>query len=279
MSDLSDLTSAPAVTVTVVVCRSDLGRLGATLSSLDRAVQRLEQRTPLYLIDHSLDEHYSDEVRALLSDPGYSSLLDIQHLVRTRNPGFGSGHNSILSLPMGDCHLILNPDVELQDDFLIRARQTLPEPSDVAVLAPRGTNDTGQEEYLAKRYPSVLVLLMRAFAPGWLQKPVQKQMSRYELQDLPISGPLQDVPLLSGCCMVVQPRAFRAVGGFEERFFRYFEDYDLCMRLLSEGRGVRDPSHLMVHHGGQAARKGWRHILWFLRGGLRFFNSWGWRWV
>ena len=137
----------------------------------------------------------------------------------------------------------------------------------------------GQEEYLAKRYPSVLVLLMRAFAPNWLQKPVQKQMSRYELQDLPIWGPLQDVPLLSGCCMVVQPRAFRAVGGFDERFFLYFEDYDLCMRLLSEGRVVRDPSHLIVHHGGQAARKGWRHILWFLRGGLRFFNSWGWRWV
>ena len=279
MSDLSDLTSAAAVTVTVVLCRSDIGRLGATLSSLDRAVQRLEQRTPLYLIDHSLDERYSDEVRALLSDPGYSSLLDIQHLVRTRNPGFGSGHNSILSLPMGDCHLILNPDVELQDDFLIRVRQTMAEQSDVAVLAPRGTDELGKEEYLAKRYPSVLVLLMRAFAPGWLQKPVHKQMSRYELQDLPISGPLQDVPLLSGCCMVVQPRAFRAVGGFDERFFLYFEDYDLCMRLLSEGRVVRDPSHLIVHHGGQAARKGWRHILWFLRGGLRFFNSWGWRWV
>jgi len=279
MSDLSEPTSAPAVTVTVVLCRSDLGRLGATLSSLDRAAQRLQLRTPLYLIDHSLDEHYSDEVGALLSDPGYSSLLDIQHLVRTRNPGFGSGHNSILSLPMGDCHLILNPDVELQDDFLIRARQTMAEQADVAVLAPRGADELGKEEYLAKRYPSVLVLLMRAFAPGWLQKPVHKQMSRYELQDLPISGPLQDVPLLSGCCMVVQPQAFRAVGGFDERFFLYFEDYDLCMRLLSEGRVVRDPSHLIVHHGGQAARKGWRHILWFLRGGLRFFNSWGWRWV
>ena len=279
MSDLSDLTSAPAVTVTVVLCRSDIGRLGATLSKLDRAVQRLEQRTPLYLIDHSLDERYSDEVRALLSDPGYSSLLDIQHLVRTRNPGFGSGHNSILSLPMGDCHLILNPDVEMQDDFLIRVRQTMAEQADVAVLAPRGADELGKEEYLAKRYPSVLVLLMRAFAPGWLQKPVHKQMSRYELQDLPISDPLQDVPRLSGCCMVVQPRAFRAVGGFDERFFLYFEDYDLCMRLLSEGRVVRDPSHLIVHHGGQAARKGWRHILWFLRGGLRFFNSWGWRWV
>lgn len=94
-----------------------------------------------------------------------------------------------------------------------------------------------------------------------------------------MSGPLQDVPLLSGCCMVVQPQAFRAVGGFDERFFLYFEDYDLCMRLISQGRVVRDPSHLIVHHGGQAARKGWRHILWFLRGGLRFFNIWGWRWV
>jgi len=279
MSDLSDLTSSPAVTVTVVLCRSDLGRLEATLSSLNRAVERLQQSTPLYLVDHSLDEQYSEDVRALISAPEYSSKLDIQHLVCARNPGFGSGHNSILSLPMGDCHLILNPDVELLDDFLIRARQTMTEQSNVAVLAPRGTNDMGEEEYLAKRYPSVLVLLLRAFAPGWLQKPVQGKMAGYELQDLPMSGPLQDVPLLSGCCMMVRSEAFRAVAGFDERFFLYFEDYDLCMRLVSQGRVVRDPSQLIVHHGGQAARKGWRHILWFLRGGLRFFNRWGWRWV
>ena len=75
----------------------------------------------------------------------------------------------------------------------------------------------------------------------------------------------------------VKREAFRDLGGF--KILTAFEDYDLCMRLLSEGRVVRDPSHLIVHHGGQAARKGWRHILWFLRGGLRFFNSWGWRWV
>ena len=279
MSDTSDLPSPPAMSVTVVLCHSELGRLEATLSSVARAVGRLQQRTPVYLVDHSLDRHYSDQVRNLVAGLDDNPLLELQHLVQTSNPGFGTGHNSILHLAMGEYHLILNPDVELQDDLLLRSQEAMTRQANVAVLAPRGCNEFGDEEYLAKRYPSVLVLLMRAFAPAWLQKTAQRNMARYELRDLPKTGPLQDVPLLSGCCMMVRSEAFRTIGGFDERFFLYFEDYDLCLRLLSQGRVVRDPSQLVVHHGGQAARKGVRHILWFLRGGLRFFNSWGWRWV
>ena len=136
----------------------------------------------------------------------------------------------------------------------------------------------GQEEYLAKRYPSVLVLLMRAFAPGWLQNPFQKQMSGYELQDLPISGPLQDVPLLSGCCMVVQPRAFRAVGGFDERFFLYLEDADLTRALTAQGRCVHLPVASVRHGWGRGSYRSWRLMLVNLHSAWLYFSKWGWRW-
>lgn len=268
-----------SVSAAVVLHHSDLDNLRATLTSVARAVDALGVSTPLYLIDQSRDPQYGAAVRALVSDLNPVGLLRLDYIAREKNGGYGAGHNSVLDDSLGDIHFILNPDVELPEELLIRVRQTMADHPDVVVLAPRGANSEGEEEYLAKRYPTCLVLLIRAFAPDWLQRRFEKQMNHYELRDLPSDGSLQDVPLLSGCCLAVRSDSFRAVRGFDEGFFLYFEDYDLCMRLRSEGRVVRDPGLQVIHHGGQAARKGWQHILWFARGGLRFFSLWGWRWV
>jgi GT2 family glycosyltransferase len=88
-----------------------------------------------------------------------------------------------------------------------------------------------------------------------------------------------DVVLASGCFMLLRSAAFRAVGGFDERYFLYFEDYDLSMRLAGEGVLRFQPAMAIVHHGGYAASKGWRHIGLFMRSGYRFFSQYGWQWI
>jgi hypothetical protein len=77
--------------------------------------------------------------------------------------------------------------------------------------------------------------------------------------------------------MLVRRQALDAVGGFNEAFFLYFEDYDLSRRLAKHGSLLQVPGMRIIHHGGGAARKGWRHIRWFARGGWQFFQRWGWR--
>jgi GT2 family glycosyltransferase len=79
--------------------------------------------------------------------------------------------------------------------------------------------------------------------------------------------------------MLAPTPALRAVGGFDERYFLYFEDFDLSLRLGEHGRLVFEPAMRIVHHGGYAARKGLRHVRYFLRSGIRFFNDHGWRWI
>jgi hypothetical protein len=271
MSQLPPQSDRPAISAAIVLYRSDLGRLRETMASVARAAESLGSALRLYLVDQSEDDPYSQ----------YSATqsLTVQHIRRGYNGGYGSGHNAVPASGLGALHLLLNPDVVLSPDMLRDWQALFSRETDVVLVAPRGCNTMGDEEYLAKRYPTVLVLCLRAFAPAWLQDRFQSRLHRYELRDLPLSGAVQDVPLLSGCCMLVRSDAWQAIGGFDEGFFLYFEDYDLCQRLRSVGRVVRDPSVTIVHHGGQAARKGWRHILWFIRGGLRFFSIWGWRWV
>jgi GT2 family glycosyltransferase len=77
--------------------------------------------------------------------------------------------------------------------------------------------------------------------------------------------------------MVVRTGLFRRLGGFDPRFFMYFEDYDLSLRVGREAKVAYVPAAHIVHHGGEASRKGARHVAWFLRSAARFFSIHGWR--
>ena len=78
--------------------------------------------------------------------------------------------------------------------------------------------------------------------------------------------------------MLIRGAALRAVGGFDERYFLYFEDFDLSLRLAGQGAVEYLPAMVVRHYGGGSAAKGWRHRWLFLRSGVRFFSDHGWRW-
>ena len=88
---------------------------------------------------------------------------------------------------------------------------------------------------------------------------------------------MSDVILVSGAFMLCRSDALRAVGGFDERYFLHFEDLDLSLRLAKLGRVVSDPEVTLIHHGGNSASRGLAHLRVFVRSGLRFFNTHGWR--
>jgi len=279
MTTTSDSQRLPVVSATIVLHHSDLEQLRSAVMALGRAADNFQQMVSVYFVDQSQDEVYFRAVQGLLEILGPKTYLNTYCISRPVNNGYGAGHNSVLGLPLGEYHLVLNPDVEVDDDFFVRSCAKLSQHPDVVVLGPRGKSLTGEDEFLAKSYPSVLVLALRAFGPAWIRRRLSNLTDRYELRDLPTYGPLQDVPLLSGCCLYLRTEAFLSVRGFDEDFFLYFEDYDLCRRLAERGRVVVDPELTVIHHGGQASKKGWRHILWFTQGGIRFFSRWGWRWV
>ncbi|HET6266063.1 MAG TPA: hypothetical protein VFD95_14465, partial [Usitatibacter sp.] len=60
-------------------------------------------------------------------------------------------------------------------------------------------------------------------------------------------------------------------------FFMYFEDYDLSLRVGRESQVAYVPQARIRHHGGEASRKGLRHVAWFVSSAVRFFARHGWR--
>ena len=145
------------------------------------------------------------------------------------------------------------------------------------MIGPSATNSDGVKQYLCKCYPDILTLAIRAFIPSPLRNLFKKRLARYEMHNLSEKNASSDIPLVSGCCMFTDTKSLKKVGGFDEGYFLYFEDFDLSIRIKKFGSLVYAPSVQIRHAGGQAARKGLRHILLFARAGFRFFSLHGWR--
>ena len=280
MQNVPSSDPTPQLTLSVVLFHSPLEQLRALVESVITSLRAAHlSGVKMVCWDNSCDAAYSVQCQQLLADFGSQDSLALNYVIADRNGGYGAGHNQAMSSCEGPFHLILNPDVQLSEVAIRLAMEVLTSEPSVALLAPIGRRDNGEPEYLAKAYPSVWVLGLRAFGPAWLKRLSGRALARYEMRDQPNHGEVRAVTLASGCCMWVRREIFDVVGGFDERFFLYFEDYDLSLKMAQRGQVLEHSQIRIVHHGGDAARKGARHIRWFISGAIRFFNRWGWKWL
>ncbi len=197
-----------------------------------------------------------------------------------RNVGYGAGANRGVAVTRGDVVLVCNPDVEVSPEALVRLVDALDRDPGLGLVGPLIRATTGERYPSARRFPSLLDAaghaLLGLFAPD------NRFTRAYRMDDLAESG-TYDVDWVSGACFVVRRGAFEQVGGFDESYFMYAEDVDLCWRLGRRGwrigyvtdaeavhvQGVstaRHPYAMLVHHHVSlfrfAARSstGWRRL-------------------
>lgn len=266
------------LTIAIVVFQPDVQELELTIRSLARALEACDRPLSwhLTLIDHSPEPiGASEEHLATLANKWFGPPARV--ILDRTNPGFGRGHNRTIA-SAGHLHLILNPDVEIDSSALKEALHFMRSRRDCGALVPSVRGEDGKRQFLCKRYPSVLDLLLRGFAPQSLRRLFSARLDRYEMRDVIGDEVVWDPPIVSGCFMLFRGDVFRQLGGFDPRFFLYFEDFDLSLRAGKITRLAYVPSVRIVHHGGHAARKGLRHIWLFAQSAYTFFSKHGWRW-
>ena len=276
-----------SLTVSVVTYRPDDTLLERCLHKLTLAIGAARaagvlRRVAIALIDNSEDAKIAGEVTRLGKLRFADSGVQLHLLHGHTNIGYGVAHNLMLNGTGADYQLVLNPDVELASDALVNAIRWLDAHPEVGAAAPAVSRPDGTTDYLCKRYPAVFDLFLRGFAPAFLRRWFRKRLDRYDLRDVidPAGGePVLGVPVMSGCCMLVRRKAIDTTGGFDPKFFLYFEDFDWSVRLNKVTQTAYLPEFRVIHHGGGAARKGWKHVRWFVRSAVRFYNKHGWRWL
>jgi GT2 family glycosyltransferase len=274
------------LTVSIVTYQPELALLERCLGTLAKALdaardERLLRAVNVVLVDNSVSRATAEAVVRLGEARFKDSGVTMNYLHRHVNIGYGSAHNLVMHGGNTNYHLVLNSDVELAPDALVAGLRFLGAHPEVGVLAPAVSGPDGEREFLCKRYPSVLDLALRGLAPAGLRRLFKKRLDRYEMRDAVAlaDGPVSPVPLMSGCFMLVRRNAVEATGGFDPGYFLYFEDFDWSVRLNRVTQSAYVPSVRIVHHGGGASRKGWRHVVEFAKSAVRFFNKHGWKWA
>jgi GT2 family glycosyltransferase len=265
-----------------VVYRTDPEVLGRALSSLAAALEaarasgRMSDAHVFVVVNDPAGA--PSAIEAVLGRwPAAAGTLEV--IAGHGNVGYGRANNLALGRVASDIHLVMNPDVELDPGAIDAALRAFAEHPRLALAAPAVRGQDGAPQYLCKRYPSVWVLFLRGFAPAALRRRCEPTLARYEMRDVIGTRYVEDVTLASGCFMVARTELLRRVGGFDPRFFMYFEDYDLTLRMAAEGTIAYVPEARIVHLGGEASRKGLRHVAWFASSAFRFFSRHGWKLV
>ncbi len=229
----------------------------------------------LYLVDNGGMPDLSASIDAFVR-AGFGCTVLSGH----GNVGYGRGHNLAIERACSEYHLVLNPDVDLEAGTLLLGTRFLDENPQAGLLAPRTFDGSGQLQYLCRRYPAMIDLFVRGFLPRALRRPFASRLARYEMRDLiNETEVVWNPPIVSGCFMLFRTAVLRQLGGFDPRYFLYFEDYDLSVRAGRVASVVYVPQVHIVHHGGGASRKGFAHIRMFLASAFRFYRRFGWKWL
>ncbi len=173
------------------------------------------------------------------------------------NVGFARGVNQGFAATTAPYVLIMNPDCRLMAGAIAALRDVLDAHSQCAITGPRILNPDGSVQGSARGDPNMLTGL---FGRTTLLRRVAPFLSigrrNVVVEDAIRSGEQSvQVDWVSGACMLARREALEAVQGFDERFFLYWEDADLCRRLRAKGSHVRYvPGASAIHRVGQSSR-------------------------
>jgi GT2 family glycosyltransferase len=227
---------------------------------------RSKNSLKLYIIDNSRD----NTLKGLFTDERCT------YIKNDTNLGYGAAHNKGIKKAIelnSKYHLILNPDVFFGSDVLEKLTHFMDHNPGIGLVMPKVRYPNGDIQYLCKLLPTPSDLFLRRFSPS--QKVLEKRNDKYELRFTGYNQQME-VPALSGCFMFIGTSVLKKIGGFDERFFMYSEDVDLCRRIGQISKTVYYPHAAITHNYEKGSYKSKKLLLFHIKSAIKYFNKWGW---
>jgi GT2 family glycosyltransferase len=205
-----------------------------------------------------VDNRSDDATAEVAADAGVTLIA------RDVNDGFGAAANVGARRTSGTSFALLNPDIFFTDPATVERAETLISAREIGIVAPGLRLPHGALQDSARQVPSPLDLAARRLS--------RHQSTRGVIRS---TEPVV-VPWAVGACWFVGRSAWERVGGFDERYFLYFEDVDLCVRMRRAGLGVLYVPTLEVEHRHVGASRS-RRLSWAMRqhvkSAVRFYRQ------
>jgi N-acetylglucosaminyl-diphospho-decaprenol L-rhamnosyltransferase len=208
-------------------------------------------------------------------DDSLSTLvsLDVSIVHAGANLGYAAAANLGIAASRAPVVAVINPDTLLAHGSAGSALARLDAERDLAAVGPRISNPDGSTYPSARRDPSTVDAIGHALLGAWM--PRNRFTTRYRDLNVDPQQP-RDVDWLSGAAIWFRRSALDAVGGWDERYFMFLEEVDLCRRLRLGGwRIAYEPSAHLVHEEGVSrAHHPYRMIVAHHRSAWRYAQRW-----
>ena len=184
----------------------------------------------------------------------------VEFIANARVAGFAANHNRVFRGCDAPYFCVLNPDIRFSGNPFAPLVDAFADDR-VAAAAPAAYGADGVLQDNARRLPTPFSIASKVWSPP-------------RGPDYPAHDAIVQPDWVAGLFMLLRSDAYRAVGGFDERYFLYYEDVDLCMRLRLEGWQIAWlPRVAVVHDARRESHRNPRYFLWHLRSVARFFSS------
>ena len=244
------------ISATIVLYKEDEITLKKTIDSF-LAISTVKK---LFLVDNSP----TDKLRNL------SKHDEVEYVFVEKNIGFGAGHNKILDKikNYSDFHLVLNPDVSFNGDIITKLVGQLDKEDKVAMIAPKVIFPDERHQYTARKYPKFMDLIIRRL------NILGERIHENEYRNKDLSKPMF-VEYLTGCFQLYKTADFVAINGFDERYFLYMEDVDICKKIDVLGKKKMYYPHVSITHVlKQGSSKNLKLFYYHLSSAIKYFLKW-----
>ena len=184
-------------------------------------------------------------------DDGLESILKrhtkIQFINNSKNVGFARANNQGAKIASGDFLLFINPDTIVIEDAVESMLHYIRSNSAIGILGPKVLNPDQTIQFSCRKFPTVWSGLFNRYSLATRFFPNNRYSRDYLMLDYDHNS-IRSVDWVSGCCMMTSNSTFKKVNGFDESYFLFIEDVDLCQVIKKKGlRVVYFPNAKILH--------------------------------
>lgn len=226
----------------------------------------------IYIVDNSCIK--SKEEVKIVSDFKKFILKfeDIKYFNMKKNLGFGKANNFVLPMLNSRYHAIVNPDVLLKEDSFTKIIKYLESDNSIGMCIPNIENEDGERQLIYRKELTLFDMFVRMFCRNLFSK----RFAEHTLQNMDYTKPFQ-VPFGQGSFLVIKTELFKQLKGFDDRFFMYIEDADLCKRVNQISKLMYFPHTTIIHKWQKGSHKNKKLFRIHVKSMIHYFNKWGYK--
>lgn len=222
----------------------------------------------IYIVDNGAsisDSHSLKSFRKFISE-----IEDVEYINTGENLGFGKGHNVVLRKLDSQYHAIVNPDILLDEDVFSKIVEWMDKNPSVGMTIPYITDEDGNRQSVYRKELTILDMFIRFFCKNLFLK----RQRKHTMQDMDYTRPFQ-VPFGQGSFLVINSELFKKLQGFDENFFMYVEDADLCKRVNDISRLMYYPGAKVIHKWKKESHRNAILFKYHIQSMKYYFKKWG----